>query len=153
MNKLLKEVPVAIRKYLHGMDDYDDPCFILIHTEQNIEPLLSVIELVVDDESPYSKASIKISETMHFLSVDCEHETVSNALQKIDEVMSDLNIIVYQSAFRHNCLGTPEKTFSWCCQLLDEVREEFAGNNGYKVNDFQDRGNWPGIEKYIENET
>ncbi|WP_172562549.1 hypothetical protein [Vibrio furnissii] len=153
MNKLFKEIPLSIQEYLEQMDDYDDPCFMLIHTEQNIAPFINTINSVIDTEKTYSKVSIQASDYVSFYSLDCTHEVIERIVKKIHETLVGLNINIYQSAFRHNCLGEPKETFLWCCQLLGEAREEFSDNGGYKVNDFQDREKWPGIQKYMNQKT
>ena len=152
MNKLFKEIPPSIEKYLVSMDDYDDPCFLLIQTEQDITQFIKTITSVIDAEVTYSKVSIQVSESVHFFSLDCTHDVIANIVRKVHEVLGASNISFYQSVFRHNCLGEPEETFLWCCQLLSEVRDEFTDNSGYRINDFQDRVNWPGIQKYMKQE-
>ncbi len=148
MREIFKEIPNPIKTYLKSMDDYDDPCFLLINTDQNIAPLINAIDSVIDSEEIYSKESIAISDKLHFFSLDGNDETITHIVTKVHDTLGSLNIQLYQSAFRHNCLGEPEETFKWCCELLAEVGDEFSGNSGYKINDFKDRDNWPGIEKY-----
>lgn len=150
MSKLLKEIPDSIGQYLQSMDDYDDPCFVLVHVEQDIGSLLGAIESVVDAEKTYEKTSIPISNNLYFMSIDCTHNTMLSIIEKIHASMIDSNVITHTSVFRHNCLGNPKNTFSWCCLLLDEVRDTFTNGCGYKINDFKDRDNWPGIGKYLE---
>lgn len=150
MSPLSKSIPSQVSKYLKNMDSYDDPCFMLISVEKDIAPLVEMIETEVDSEEHYDKTSIQITENLYFLSLDCTHEIMSNILTKLHKSMGELNINPHISVFRHNCLGEPEETFLWCEMLLNEVKEEFGDNGGHKVNDFQDRENWPGIKKYME---
>ncbi|WP_375320655.1 hypothetical protein [Aliivibrio logei] len=150
MSQLFENIPSQVSKYLKGMGSYDDPCFMLICVEKEITPFIEMIETEVDSEKPYDKTSIQITENLYFISLDCTHETMSNILAKLHKSMGESNINPHISVFRHNCLGEAEETFSWCGMLLNEVKEEFGDNGGYKVNDFQDRKNWPGIKKYME---
>ncbi|MCD9526538.1 hypothetical protein [Photobacterium carnosum] len=149
MSQLLKNIPSEVSKYLKSMDSYDDPCFMLINLEKDITPFIDMIETEVDSEKPYDKTSIQLTEKLYFISLDCTYETMFNILAKLRKGMNKLNMNIHISVFRHNCLGEPEQTFLWCGMLLNEVKEEFGGNSGHKVNDFQDRQNWPGIKKYM----
>jgi len=136
-----------LNKYLNSLDDYDDPCFILIKTDIKVNSVLKTIKSTIDSEETYSSDLINLSDNLLFICVDCEYKNVTNLVSNID---SNLNIEGAKSniaAFRHNCLGEPKSTFSWCCLLLEEV---CVNKEQYLINDFKDHGNWPGISKYVE---
>lgn len=151
MNKiLLKEIPESVCNYFKGMDSYDDPCFMLISTDKSMTPLMDKIDSIVGSNKSSENISILINDTLYFASLDCSNKKIHSIISKVQKGMRKVDVNTHISAFRHNCLGEPEKTFLWCGMLLDEVFDEYGSESGYKINDFQDRNNWPGIDKYMK---
>ncbi|MEN8635468.1 hypothetical protein ABFV74_07030 [Pseudoalteromonas distincta] len=152
MSKSLKSIPPLIQEHLNTVGGYDDPCFILINAEKDITPFISAIDAAIDseiepDDIEY-KRSVKATDNLYFILLYSEHEELLNMANKVLNVMSESEVVTHISVFRHNCLGEANETFLWSSLLLDETREEFGVNSGFKINDPQNMDTWPGLEKY-----
>lgn len=152
MSKPLKSIPPLIQEHLNTVGGYDDPCFILISAEKDITPFISAIDAAIDSEIEPSdikyKRSVKATDNLYFILLYSEHEELLKMANKVLNVMSESEVVTHISVFRHNCLGESNRTFLWSSLLLDETREEFGANSGFKINDPQNMDTWPGLEKY-----
>lgn len=146
-------IPKKLDDYFKSIEDgYDDPYFVLVKVNENIDDKENTLkESLESQESVYVSDSLKIDEEFLFFTIDCSilalHDVFDNFVAKHRE----MDKLVYVSVFHHNCLGKPQETFKWGAQLLDEVIDQ-SSKSSILYNDFSDKKNWPGIEKYMSQE-
>lgn len=87
-----------------------------------------------------------IEEGLYFYALDTSYQSNKLIASLIAEKIQPVDQDVKVASFRHNCLGDPTVTMSWCWKLLEEVKENTE--SGFLINDFQDRDNWQGYDKY-----
>lgn len=146
-NKL--EIPERLNNYFSSMDGYDQPYFILVNFDaESVFAEALAQEAVEREDDVYSSGSLIIDEDLVFLAIDCEKETINAIADNLVSFFEEEDIKVWVSVFCHNCLGEALETFKWCVYQLDEALEFSKNKSTILINDFTDRGNWPGIEKY-----
>ncbi len=129
-------------------DAYYDPYFVLIKS-----PLVRTGEFVqlCRDWIPSHEDDLsgvdfnQLSDELLFFCISCDREVMDSFISLI---MDSVDTPVYLAIFRHNCLGDPMETLKWCSQLLEEAEANSIGESALGLNDFTDRENWPGIDKY-----
>lgn len=151
----IKNKPQPIQKYLKTVGGYDAPLLMLISIEDGVAPyadrIFAGLNSVMDPDDVddvEAESRVVATETLYFVADYSEHDIVLKMLDKIKSMMDEENRTVHISAFRHNCLGDIEETYSWACLLLEETKQEFGDKSGYKINDFENIDTWPGLEKY-----
>lgn len=143
------EIPERLNNYFCSMDGYDQPYFILLNFDAESEFAEELAqEAVLEEAEVYSRGSLIIDEDLVFLAIDCEKETIKAIAHNIVSFFEEEDIKVWVSVFCHNCLGEALETFKWCVYQLDEALEFSKNKSTILINDFTDKENWTGIEKY-----
>ncbi|VFQ47120.1 hypothetical protein [Desulfoluna butyratoxydans] len=143
-------LPEDAKSYIDGLDDYDDPYFICIKVNKDEKQATGLLKKALNskNEAFYSVAAFAIGDGLFLLSIDAEKEDISDFANGMKITCTDHGLVAHISVFRHNCLGEAMETFKWCTQLLEEVMKGSPDASAIGVNDFTDRGNWPGIAAY-----
>lgn len=135
--------------YLSELDSYDQPYFLLLNSDADVNKVNEIAIKVIKAEDSVSEAgSSVIDKDLLFITFESESEPTKAVVNKIISELKEQNIKVFISVFAHNCLGDAKETFKWGTQLLDEVIENADDNSSVSFNDFTDRDNWPGVSKY-----
>jgi hypothetical protein len=139
-----------LSSYFEGLDDYDDPYFIMISCESDISLAVKSVMVAVraHEDDIYGCESFELNSLLTLISINCEVEVIKKLSTAILESVNSKELIVHISVFHHNSLGEPLETFKWSTQLLEEVIQESENKSAIEINDFSDRENWPGIERY-----
>jgi len=133
---------------LQQFDGYDQPCFFLVHTTDTSPAL--VASFLTEGLSFDLKVMAAIALDNHTLFVSIDLDKTELTLLT-DETMAFLTHKGYSgriSAFRHNALGDPERSFKMALIQLQDAIEAQDPSAFAAINDFTDTANWPGYERY-----
>ena len=136
-----------VKALLEQLDDYDDPCFLLLYSDLTPQQRAASLTQVFLSEGMHDCPVIHLDEQVSFSSVFCDSAT---AQVVADELVESLQNNAYLSVFRHNCLSKPLDTFDWTRQQLMQLIEGNEQGPHLAINDFQDKANWPGISQYLK---
>lgn len=136
-----------VKENIERLGDYDEPTFNLVSTSDvNAENIIK--DVIAMSINVFHAELYSAGENLWFYCLDTSH--VSNELIacNIAERLLKTDKNTKIASFRHNCIGEPSRTLAWCQHLLEE-----ATVNEYQsvlVNDFKDRDNWQGVDKYFD---
>ncbi len=137
-----------IQHLLGQLDDYDDPCLFLFHSNAEESERANILASALESEQQLDAPVYHLSNGVTF---SLAFSDVVTTQVIADEVIEDISNNNYQgnlSVFRHNCLGQPLETFDWAMQQLTALIIKGHDEAQLAINDFKDRANWPGIEQY-----
>ncbi|MGI0117906.1 hypothetical protein [Zooshikella sp. RANM57] len=132
-----------------SFDDYYDPYFILISYIESTDLVFNLCSSWIrkNEDDLYGCDWFDVKENLMFICISCERDKVN---EFVYELINGMKSITHISVFRHNCIGKPTETFKWTTQLLEETAQDSTNKSAVGINDFTDRENWPGIERYCE---
>ncbi|MFS1460931.1 hypothetical protein BCT35_16760 [Vibrio lentus] len=144
------EISKELSSYIGGIDDYDDPYFVILSCESNLDlavkSMVDVAKTYEDDL--YSCEAFELNHSLVLFSISCAMKTINAVSNRVLDSISATGLLVHISVFHHNSLGEALETFKWSTQLLEEVIQESGNKSSIGVNDFSDRENWDGIVRY-----
>ena len=130
-----------------SIGEYDDPYFVLINHAESSEKIIDIYSCWIKEnkDDVYSCKFHEVKDGLIFISISCEKEKI---LPLANEIVVKLESTIHVSIFHHNCLGKPMETFRWATQLLEETIQRSGSKSEISINDFSDRENWTGVDRY-----
>ena len=144
-------LPEDAKEYLENLDDYDDPYFMCVKVLKENDQMMKVVNDTLSSygEELYGIEGFRLEEGLILLSIDAEKEHIQALSTDLKDNLTTHGFLTHIAVFHHNSLGEAMETFKWSTQLLEELLEASPDESAIGINDFSDRGNWPGIEKYM----
>jgi len=141
-----------LEDYFEAQDSYADPCLVCIKYQQGSRITLASINQFLQSKFDHGIEIFTLDDGCIFFALDLSVKHIKTFCTALLQQLAVDNLIVHISAFRHNPLGSPWETLDWSFQLLQETKQRSPNNSAVSYNDFCDDDNWPGIEKYCDDD-